>query len=107
MNYLAFKFSDIVFIMLVNVKNASNCWHLSNYEHDILYAQLSCACTNFITSGPVPLKLCDLSPVCLQIRTSDTLIGYLPIFQMLPKTSLCIRYHWYPFNRMLDVLGTN
>ena len=30
-------------------------------------------------------------------RTSDTLIGYLPIFQMLPKTSLCIRYHWYPF----------
>ena len=35
-------------------------------------------------------------------RTSDTLIGYLPIFQMLPKT-----YHWYPFNRMLDVLGTN
>ena len=25
-------------------------------------------------------------------RTSDTLIGYLPIFQMLPKTSLCIRY---------------
>ena len=30
-------------------------------------------------------------------RASDTLIGYLPIFQMLPKTSLCIRYHWYPF----------
>ena len=30
-------------------------------------------------------------------RTSDTLIGYLPIFHMLPKTSLCIRYHWYPF----------
>ena len=30
-------------------------------------------------------------------RTSDTLIGYLPIFQMLSKTSLCIRYHWYPF----------
>ena len=30
-------------------------------------------------------------------RTSDTLIGYLPIFQMLPKTSLCIRYDWYPF----------
>ena len=31
------------------------------------------------------------------VRTSDTLIGYLPIFQMLPKTSLCIRGHWYPF----------
>ena len=30
-------------------------------------------------------------------RTSDTLIGYLPIFQMLPKTSLSIRYHWCPF----------
>ena len=30
-------------------------------------------------------------------RTFDTLIGYLPIFQMLPKTSLSIRYHWYPF----------
>ena len=27
------------------------------------------------------------------VRTSDTLIGYLPIFQMLPKTFLCIRYH--------------
>ena len=39
-----------------------------------------------------------------EIRTSDTLIGYLPIFQMLPKTSLCIRYHC---NRTLDVLGTN
>ena len=30
-------------------------------------------------------------------RTSDTLIGYLPIFQILPKFSLCIRYRWYPF----------
>ena len=30
-------------------------------------------------------------------RTSDTLIGYLPIFQMLPKFSLCIRYRWYSF----------
>ena len=40
-------------------------------------------------------------------RTSDTLIGYLPIFQMLPKTSLCIRYHWYLFDRKLDVLETN
>ena len=30
-------------------------------------------------------------------RTSDTLIGYLPIFQMLPNASLCITYHWYPF----------
>ena len=30
--------------------------------------------------------------VKLYERTSDTLIGYLPIFQMLSKTSLCIRY---------------
>ena len=30
-------------------------------------------------------------------RTSDTLIGYLPIFQMLLKTFLCISYHWYSF----------
>ena len=30
-------------------------------------------------------------------RTSDTLIGYLPIFQMLPKFSLCIRYRCYSF----------
>ena len=30
-------------------------------------------------------------------RTSDTLIGYLPIFHRFPKTSLCIRYHWYLF----------
>ena len=29
----------------------------------------------------------------------DTLIGYLPIFQMLLKTSLCIRYHWFPFEK--------
>ena len=30
-------------------------------------------------------------------RTSDTLIEYLPIFQMLPKFSQCIRYRWYSF----------
>ena len=30
------------------------------------------------------------------LRTSDTLIVYLPIFQMIPKFSICIRYHWYP-----------
>ena len=35
----------------------------------------------------------------IYLRTNDTLIGYLPIFQMLPKTSLCIRYHWYPFEK--------
>ena len=25
--------------------------------------------------------------------------GYLPIFQMLSKTALCIRYHWNPFEQ--------
>ena len=30
-------------------------------------------------------------------RTSDALMGYLPIFRMLPKTSQCIRCHRYPF----------
>ena len=28
-------------------------------------------------------------------KTSDTLIGYMPIFQMLPKTSVCLRYQLY------------
>ena len=31
----------------------------------------------------------------IEVRTSDILIGYLPIFQMLPKTSLYIKYHSY------------
>ena len=35
--------------------------------------------------------------VSKSLRTSDTLIGYLPIFQMLPKFSQCIRYRWYSF----------
>ena len=39
----------------------------------------------------------NFSAQFIKLRTSDTLIGYLLIFQMLPKTSLCIRYHWFPF----------
>ena len=31
----------------------------------------------------------------LNTCTPDTLIGYLPIFQVLPKTSIRIIYHWY------------
>ena len=42
---------------------------------------------------------------CKVPRTSGTLIGYLPIFQMLHQTSLCIRYHWYTFNRRLMYWG--
>ena len=33
----------------------------------------------------------QVSLAAVKQRASDTLIGYLPIFQMLPKTSLCIR----------------
>ena len=40
-----------------------------------------------------------LSKLATGERISDTLIGYLPIFQMLPKTSLRIRYHWHPFEK--------
>ena len=40
---------------------------------------------------------CPLFSQMTYERTSDTLIGYQPIFQMLPKTSLFISYHWYPF----------
>ena len=36
----------------------------------------------------------NFSAQIIKIRTSDALIGYLPIFQMLPKTSLCVGYHW-------------
>ena len=39
-------------------------------------------------------------------RTSDTSIGHLPIFQMLPKTSIHVRtrYYWY---KTIDILETN
>ena len=42
---------------------------------------------------------------CQVARTSGTLIGYQPIFQMLPKTSICIT--GILLNRTLDVLGRN
>ena len=49
--------------------------------------------------GPVHIRFKGFQVVIFLFtqRTSDTLIGYLPILQMFPKTSLCIRYHWYPF----------
>ena len=40
-------------------------------------------------------------------KDSDTLIGYLPFFQMLPKPCLRIGYTGIILNRTLDVLGTN
>ena len=50
-----------------------------------------------ISNDIVPTKIYDKRDDFDFERTSDTLIGYLPIFQMLPKTSLCTRYHWYSF----------
>ena len=44
--FLAFKLSDVVYIMLINVtmptkSDANNCWHFNIYEHDKFHAQLS------------------------------------------------------------------
>ena len=45
--YLAFKLSDVVFIVLINVKmptivgNANNSWHFNIYEQDQFHGQLS------------------------------------------------------------------
>ena len=32
--FLALSYSDVVFILLINVKNANNGWHINNYEQD-------------------------------------------------------------------------
>ena len=32
---------NVVFILLINVQNANNCWHLNIYEQDQFHAQLS------------------------------------------------------------------
>ena len=50
-----------------------------------------------IRFGPKPNAAFSRPNTAPDERTSDTLIGYLPIFQMLPITSLCIRYDWYSF----------
>ena len=39
--FLALSFSDVVFIMLINVKMPTSCWHFNIYEHDKFRAQLS------------------------------------------------------------------
>ena len=38
--FLAFGLSDIVFIMLLNVKMPTICWHFNIYEHDKFRDQL-------------------------------------------------------------------
>ena len=38
--FLALSSSDVVFIMLINVK-CNNCWHFNVYEQDKFLAQLS------------------------------------------------------------------
>ena len=35
------KLSDDVTFLLINVRNANNCWHFNIYEHDKLHAQLN------------------------------------------------------------------
>ena len=40
--FLALSLSDIVFIMLINVKMPTFCWHFNIYGHDKFHAQLSC-----------------------------------------------------------------
>ena len=37
----AIKLSDVVFIMLINVKMPTICWHFNIYEHNKCRAQLS------------------------------------------------------------------
>ena len=39
--FLTFKLSDVLLIMLINVKNANYCWHFNIYEHDKFHAQFS------------------------------------------------------------------
>ena len=39
---LSFKFSDILFIMLINIKNSNNRWHFNIYKDDNFHAQFSC-----------------------------------------------------------------
>ena len=47
----ALNLSDVVFIILINVKMKKKCWHLSINEQDKFRAQLSLAWNGFITSG--------------------------------------------------------
>ena len=53
----------------------------------------SCVFSSVDINVPMKLDLKDFWKLTTLGRTSDTLIGYLPIFQMLPK----LPYHWYPF----------
>ena len=49
--YLALCLSDVVFIMLINVKNSNNCWHFNIYEQDkFLLINLQC---QLLLYGPV------------------------------------------------------
>ena len=39
--FLVLKLSDDVFTLLINIKNANNCWHFNINEQDKLHAELS------------------------------------------------------------------
>ena len=55
--FSAFKLSDVVYIMLTNVKMTNIFWLFNIYEHDKVHAQLSKHEGSFITSGPGYLKI--------------------------------------------------
>ena len=38
--FIAFKLSDVVVIMLINVQNVISCWHFNIYEHDNFYEKI-------------------------------------------------------------------
>ena len=49
--FLALSLSDVVFILLMNDKNAKNCSHLNIYKQDKFRAQLSWAWKQFYNLG--------------------------------------------------------
>ena len=52
--FIALSLSDVVFIMLINVKMPTIVVNFNIYEQDKFDAQLSWAQKSFITSGPGP-----------------------------------------------------
>ena len=39
--FLVIKLSDVVIILLINVRNANNYWYFNIYEHDKFHAQFN------------------------------------------------------------------
>ena len=81
--FLAFKLSDVAFVMLINIKIQTIVgiliyWHFNIYEHDELHAQLSWTWKSFIISRPGHKKI-KIEPwheisnnvVCATSKASD------------------------------------